>query len=396
MSGSEYARWLMSVGEQARSRHLQQMRSSKKAAAAFKPWGVSGGDRNTARLLKEERQARAKQDAALFAGEIDAALETQKQHGRVQLDLLDEQQKYDFELFKRELTAEERLLKARLGETNIELNRAKAEKIITRGEWEKWRDSVKATEEANKQQWEARKLKFRAQQTSAHEEQVQANKLELERYKIELKPKKESEYGEYQRMLTTGAFRTTGDIATYWFTKKKKAEDVKTLTRQAAQQLGLVDFEEPWLGSEKEAWQNWLSQPLPQAAQADLDPEMTQIRQRYGSREDAERALFGALRDAERTGQSLENRIEDKQTGLGIIGRAFPDQPSVWTEIQSEPNVGIGEAVMGGLDMLMKEYMYDPDITPERERELQTQIEEQRARRRGVQAEVLGSIGLQQ
>lgn len=394
MSAAEYMRWLMAVGQQARDRYSQQMQVPKSRGIARRI--PSQEERDKARLLKDERKARARLDAAILAGQRASALEAQKQHGRIQLDLLNEQQKYGFELFKQELTQEERLRKARLDESTATLNAAKAEKIITRGEWQKWRDSVKATEDVNKQEWEARKLKFSAQQKSAFEEQKQVNKLKLEQYKVDITPKKESEYAEYQRMLTNGAFRTTGDIATYWFSKKKRAEDVKTLTRQAAQQLGLVDFEDPWLGSEKEAWQTWLSQPVPQAAGADLDPEMTQVRQKYGSREEAERALLGSLRDAERTGIPLEQRIEDKQKAFGVLDRAFPDQPSVWAEIQTEPGVGVGEAVIGGLEMLMKEYVYDPNITPEREQELKAQIEEQRARRRGGQAEILGRIGVQQ
>lgn len=394
MSTDEYTQWLMSIGEQARSRYLQQMQVPK--SRGITRVVRSQEERDAARLSKEERKARIRLDAATLAGERASALEAQKQRGRIQLDLLGEQQKYDFELFKRELTYEERLRKVRLDEATASLNEAKTDKLITRGEWQKWRDSVKATEESNKRQWDAQKLEFSATQASAMEEQKQINKLELEQYKAELKPKKESEYAEYQRMLTTGAFRTTGDVATYWFSKKKKAEDVKTLTRQAAQQLGLVDFDEPWLGSEKDAWMNWLSQPLPQAAGADLDPEMTQVRQKYGSREEAERALLGALRDAERTGRPLEERIEDKQKFMGVLDRAFPDQPSAWVEIQTEPGVGIGEAVKGGLEMLIKEYVYDPNITPEREQELKAQIEEQRARRRGGQAGILSRIGVQQ
>ena len=334
------------INQAALIRELYNIASSGKVPSTVprkKRVVTSSGRRLTSeeRFLAE-REQRRRENAALELEQLKSSLKNRYETAKIQLkhshdlELEDAKtrNKMRFEAYKRLLTQDDRERANRSADILDRLREARRQDIIRKPVMRKFEHLLRLEEEAAKQR---NRLELEKQRTSGAiqvEGIKQKYREQLAILKEKIKPRKETAYEQYSRLLKTGAIRTLGDIAAFFQSKRGMNKDaLEAIVRSEASRLGVPDYNSPWLIGKKDAWLQYLRTPI-SVGGVDVDTQRSIVQ--FGDRQTAETAVFESLKQARDAGDDPEVIRQDATHMLNAINQIYGDQPSIFNTLMQQ------------------------------------------------------------
>jgi len=297
-------------------------------------------------LIVEEKRAESSTQQAIFGHKLKGVEAKQKHQFRLQEEVFKSDLQMRRDALSRMLDKESSDAEIRSKESLIKLREAQTRDIISKPAQAEWEAMIDKLQEGQKQEGRLQLKVLEHKQKIDLEEFKAQNKGRLEVLKQSLKPPTkppETVFEQLERLKATGAIRTVGDVAKFWFGRGKKREDIETLSKMEMRSAG-IPFEQVFeqeagfiesAEDKQRAWQKLLQTPL---VRQEASQEATSLTKQFPSRATAERFLRDRIRELRVSGEDEEKLQADVNAWLTSIGETFPDQPSVFHQLIAEPD----------------------------------------------------------